>query len=148
MRRREFLTATGTASAVVVAGCSESNSSLDDADRESNPQGGAAEQSTPTPRSTPEGIDGLVSESQYLKPVSVEAYAEGYSEGVRGVIRNISDRRLSYVEVSVYFYQGETRVSDSLDNTSELGAGVEWQFDAPYIGDQEWDTFVGVANHR
>jgi len=90
----------------------------------------------------------LVSDSDALRPVSVEGYVDGYSEGVRGVVKNVSERTLDYVKVDVYFYQGDTRVGNSLDNTTNLTAGTKWAFDAPYVGNQEWDSFVGVANHR
>jgi len=148
MDRRAVLLGVGTA----LAGCGGSSS--DDAD-----QSGATDppaSPSPTPTATPEptptetarGIDGLVSDSRYLKPISVEGYVDRYSEGVRGVIKNVSERTLDYVKIDMYFYQGDTRVGDSLDNTTNLTAGTEWAFDAPYVGDREWDSFVGVANHR
>jgi len=153
MRRRQYLVTIGAAAALAGCGTSddvEQEYENGDGDGASNPTAEPAGTPKPTPtrEPTPAGIDGLITESEFLRPVSVRAYAEDYTEGVRGAVENISDRRLSYVEVAMYFYQGETRVSDSLDNTTELNPGVTWRFDAPYVGDAEWDKFVGIANHR
>jgi hypothetical protein len=147
MDRRAVLLGVGT----MLAGCADNNSSGDASGNDPpDPTSSPTQTATPepTPTETARGIDGLVSDSRYLEPISVEAYVDRYSEGVRGVIKNVSERTLDYVKVDMYFYQGDTRVGDSLDNTSNLTAGTKWAFDAPYVGNQEWDSFVGVANHR
>ena len=144
MDRRAVLLGVGTA----LAGCGGSSSDGADQSGATNPSSSPSPSPEPTPTETARGIDGLVSDSRYLKPISTEAYVDKYREGVRGVIRNVSERTLDYVKVDMYFYQGDTRVGNSLDNTTNLTAGTEWAFDAPYVGTREWDSYVGVANHR
>ena len=100
MRRREFLTAAGTASTVAVAGCSVGSSTGDD---------------------------------------------EGRTRRRR---RRSTPRRLWDVAVDVYFHDGRTFVDDGLDDTPELGPGAEWEFDVPYPGDRQWDTYVGITKYE
>ncbi len=153
MRRREFLAATGAASAAAVAGCSV-ESSTDGSDRGADadpdpPPATATAVDAPTATPTaPEEIHGWISERRRLRPVSAEAYVGDRATGVRGVLENVSPRRLRGVAVELYFYDGRTFVGDGLDDTAELGPGAEWEFDAAYRGDRPWDTYVGMTKYE
>ena len=96
----------------------------------------------------PEDVHGWISEQRRLRPVPAEAYAGDGATGVRGVVENVSPRRLRDAAVDVYFHDGRTFVDDGLNDTPELGPGAEWEFDVPYPGDRQWDTYVGITDHR
>lgn len=62
---------------------------------------------------------------------SVAFYSKDMSSGVRGEVTNTSDSSISYTGIQVKFYDSEgTRLGEGLDNTSDLGAGETYAFDA------------------
>lgn len=62
---------------------------------------------------------------------SVAFYSEDMSSGVRGEVTNTSDSSISYTGIQVKFYDSEgTRLGETLDNASDLGAGKTYAFDA------------------
>lgn len=69
-----------------------------------------------------------------LEIVEDEFYEEDMGAGVRGVVQNNGDEEIAYVEVKAEFLDSEgTRIGDGLANTSDLGAGQKWEFDAAYL---------------
>lgn len=70
-----------------------------------------------------------------LELLEHEWYEEEFSAGVEGTVVNNSDSEVSYVGVQVKFVNDEgTRIGESLDNTTELGGGTKWAFDAMFTG--------------
>lgn len=48
-----------------------------------------------------------------------------------GVIKNNSEKEMSYVEIEVILYdENDTQIGTALDNTTTLKAGGTWKFDA------------------
>lgn len=77
-----------------------------------------------------------------LEIVSSERYTEEYSEGVRGVARNVSEEVLAYAEVSAVFLDSDgAQVGDGIDNTSDLQPGRKWRFDCSYLGDADFSGY-------
>ncbi|EMA51197.1 hypothetical protein C451_15923 [Halococcus thailandensis JCM 13552] len=77
---------------------------------------------------------------------SVEYYSEDVSNGVRGEVTNTSDSSISYTGIEVKFYDGEdTRIGEALDNTSDLGGGETYAFDA--IGMLDSDKADSIASY-
>jgi cytoskeletal protein RodZ len=61
---------------------------------------------------------------------SAAYYEEDYQSGVRGEITNTSDDEISYTSIEVKFYDDEgTRLGESLDNATDLGAGETYAYD-------------------
>lgn len=108
----------------------------------------ATEEPTPVdddgynPNKSPTPIQGLISRSPALRPIEVESFVDDYSSGVRGTVENISDRTLDYVQANAYFYVGDTRVGEGLDNATDLLPGTKWEFKCTYFGDSEWESYV------
>ena len=77
---------------------------------------------------------------------SAEYYADDVSNGVRGEVTNTSDSSISYTGIEVKFYDGEdTRIGEALDNTSDLGGGETYAFDA--IGMLDSDKADSIASY-
>ncbi|ELY77287.1 hypothetical protein C488_07152 [Natrinema pellirubrum DSM 15624] len=53
---------------------------------------------------------------------------------VDGEAENVSGSELSYAEVEVKFYEGDTLADSFLDNVNNLGAGETWAFSVQYTG--------------
>lgn len=140
MYRRRLLI--GVASAMTVAGCTSGT------DVEATESPTDTPRATPSPDPTPTPIEGLVSQSPHLRPVSVRDYQLSDPGGVRGVVENISGTALDYVEVTTYFYNDDTQVGNTLDNTDSLPPGKKWEFHTPYNGDQHWNQFVARADDK
>jgi hypothetical protein len=77
---------------------------------------------------------------------SVAYYSEDMSNGVRGEVTNTSDSTISYTGIQVRFYDSDdTRIGETLDNTTDLGAGETYAFDA--IGALMSDEADSVASY-
>lgn len=77
---------------------------------------------------------------------SVEYYSEDMSNGVRGEVTNTTDSSISYTGIQVKFYDSDdTRIGETLDNTSDLGAGETYAFDA--VGLLTGDKADSVASY-
>lgn len=62
---------------------------------------------------------------------SVAYYSEDFSSGVKGEVTNITDSTISYTGIEVKFFDSEgTRLGQTLDNATDLGAGKTYAFDA------------------
>lgn len=77
---------------------------------------------------------------------SVAYYSDDMSNGVRGEVTNTSDSTISYTGIQVRFYDSDdTRIGETLDNTTDLGAGETYAFDA--IGALTGDDADSVASY-
>ena len=143
MRRRTLLATLGTASTIAIAGCSSEESERQEGstNEESSDDGSSddgSSESDNTESGSANDNSGSDEPEQLVNLVEHEFYNEGqFDVGVEGVVENVSDQELSYVEVSVYFLDSEgTQIEEGLDNTSDLAAGRRWEFDATYLGDE------------
>ncbi|WP_456327009.1 FxLYD domain-containing protein [Palaeococcus sp. (in: euryarchaeotes)] len=67
-----------------------------------------------------------------------ELKTDGYSYFVEGVAKNNGDKRLSYAEVRVKFYDKDNNVlGNSIDNVLDLDPGQTWKFKIYYFGEGE-----------
>lgn len=141
--RRTFLTAAATlglAGTTVLAGCA-----ADEADESDNAVTGQANTDTTQPTQTQATTTQQATEtdsttttateleqSDQVKILSHEFYTDDFGGfGVKGKLKNVSDKTLSYVEVSVKFFDASgTRVAEGLDNMTNLAAGTTATFDA------------------
>lgn len=83
---------------------------------------------------------GATSADYRLVVTESEFYQEGYTEGVRGVVENISETDFDYVQIEIGFYdESGAKVADGLDNTSGLAANSRWRFDAMFLGSNPED---------
>ena len=68
---------------------------------------------------------------------------------VEGIAQNTGDKRLSYAEVRVRFYDSDgTLLDTSIDNTNDLDPGMKWRFKVYYFGDgtpAKYDIGVGTC---
>jgi hypothetical protein len=75
-----------------------------------------------------------------LKVVSHEvSYGEYGNPAVTGIIENTSNESYSYVQVSVNIYKGDTQVSTTMANTSNLQPGRKWKYEAHILQDVQGD---------
>lgn len=55
-------------------------------------------------------------------------------EGVAGIAKNVSSRELD-VFVKVEFYNGDTRLEESMRSATGLDAGQSFEFEVPFLGE-------------
>jgi hypothetical protein len=124
--RRQLLAALGaTASTLALAGCTGSESGdfeegSDDGDTTSGGNSG----------------DGSSNDIELLNHEMVREDEGGMAESVKveGEAENVSGGELSYAEVEVKFYEGETLAESFLDNINGWAAGETWAFEVQYPG--------------
>lgn len=91
-------------------------------------------------------------DKKMVEVVSKEEYTTDFhTPGVKGKLKNVSDRELGYVGVEVKFYDSEdTRLGESLDNTEDLSAGESWAFDAAAldVDPEEYDHYKMTLDVR
>jgi hypothetical protein len=135
MNRRRYLAAIGaTASGIALAGCSE-----DGSEDFENGNGGNGETENQNDDSTTSGGDSGDGSSNDIELLSHELVRENEGEPsetvkVEGEAENVSGGELSYAEVEVKFYEGDTLAESSLDNISGWSAGETWAFEVQYPG--------------
>lgn len=130
MNRRDFIGSAIVVSmaAIPLAGCVGQEPVQADIPKQkptAQPSQSPSVQSTVTETSTPE-----VEKS--VKVLSQEFYTGDFgSFGVKGEIENVIDKTLSYVEVSVKFFdEAGTRIAEGLDNIGNLAPGQTASFNA------------------
>lgn len=148
MQRRTFITAIGaTAATMSIAGCTG-----DDEPSDSSSGGADSTSSGDSSSGSADGSKGTDSGSSKpkLEILEDEFYEEDMSAGVKGTVINNSDSEISYVGVQAKFLDSEgTRVGEGMDNTTELGGGQKWSFDAMYMdteSDQIDDYKIEVSD--
>ena len=118
LNRRRYLATLGTtASALTLAGCSDSESG----DFEEGNEGGNGGNSNEIELKSHE----MVREDEGGSAESVK---------VEGEAENVSGGELSYAEVEVKFYEGDTLADSSLDNINGWAADETWAFEVQYPG--------------
>lgn len=148
MDRRKFITASSTALATILAGCTSSGSDPEDREQGST-DGGSGDDGDRDSGSA--GGDGGSESEQFVDLLEHEWYNDGqYDAGVRGKIKNVSEETLSYVQIDVFFLDSEgTQIGEGVDNTSDLAPGRVLEFEVAYLDtdadrveDYEIDTSV------
>jgi hypothetical protein len=137
LNRRRYLTAVGTtASALALAGCSESDSgdsSGGNVDNSNSGNGNSSGGGSNSGNGNSGNSDG--GDQPDVEILNDEFYEEQFQAGVRGTAVNNTDSELSYVEATATFLDSEgTQIGEGLDNVSDLAAGREWEFDCLYTG--------------
>jgi hypothetical protein len=116
--RRGYLTTAAALTGIAVAGCSDVEDNGDDG------ESGDAD----------DGSDGSSADLELLdhQAVREDEGTDFESLAVEGTARNTSGGELSYAEVEVKFYAGDTLDDSFLDNVNNLGDGEEWNFEVQY----------------
>jgi len=129
----------GTASTILLAGCSSDETEREDGDAGNGGDSGGGGDSTTADSGGSGGGDAnqtTQSSGNSVEILNHEWYEEDFSAGVRGTIENTTDEELSYVEISVYFLDSDgTQIGEGLDNFSDLAGGRTAEFDAMYVDD-------------
>jgi hypothetical protein len=147
LNRRRYLATLGTtASALTLAGCSgddggdfeegndggngnnnDGNSGGDGNDGGGNNNGGDT---------TSGGNSGNSNDIELLSHEMVRENEGSAAESakVEGEAENVSGGELSYAEVEVKFYEGDTLAESFLDNINGWSAGETWAFEVQYPG--------------
>ncbi|WP_152422571.1 FxLYD domain-containing protein [Natrinema pellirubrum] len=121
MDRRTYLTTTaGVIGAVGLAGCSGDEGDFEGGNGNGNGNGN----------------NGSSNDVELLNHELVRENEGGMAEtvSVDGEAENVSGSELSYAEVEVKFYEGDTLADSFLDNVNNLGAGETWAFSVQYTG--------------
>lgn len=143
LNRRQFVaTVVAASSAVATAGCSddgefEEGSSGDSNDADTGDSGGGSGGGGNGDGDTGDGSGGGSSSDIELLSHEMVREDEGSmaeSVTVEGEAENVSGSELSYAEVEVKFYEGETLAESFLDNINNLSAGETWAFDVQFPG--------------
>ncbi|MFC7071655.1 FxLYD domain-containing protein [Halovenus rubra] len=159
LNRRRLLAVLGTtASSLALAGCSgddgsdveektSPSDSGDDSSGTSTSDSGDGSSGTSTSDSgdgssetstSDSGGDSDVSSDkiEVLSHELVRKYEGEMSESVviEGKAKNVSDDELSYAQVVVEFYKGDTLAETFLDNINNWSAGKTWAFEVAYPG--------------
>lgn len=76
-----------------------------------------------------------------LELLSKETIVDGYSRYVSGEIRNNTNSKYSYVQITINFYDSNNNlIETSIDNVSNLDSGEVWKFKV-YIIDDNADQY-------
>ncbi|MDL0144692.1 FxLYD domain-containing protein [Halobacterium salinarum] len=129
LNRRRYLATLGTtASALTLAGCSESDS-------EDSGGGNANDNSGDSSNGNSDNSGG--NDQSDVEILSHEFYEDEFSVGVRGTAKNNTDSELSYVQAeAVFLDESDTQIGEGLANVSDLAAGRKWEFDCMFLGDE------------
>lgn len=136
LNRRRYLAVLGsTVSTFAFAGCSDIGS---DDFEEGNGNGNGNNEGN-SGGDTTSGEDGGNGSSQDVELLNHETVRENEGEmtetlKVEGEAKNVSGEELSYAEVEVKFYEGDTLAESSLDNISGWAADEVWAFEVQYPG--------------
>ena len=135
LNRRRYLATLGTtASALALAGCSEDDSG----DFEEGNDGGNGNNNDGNSGgdTTSGGNDGNSNDVELLSHEMVREDEDSAAESVKveGEAENVSGGELSYAEVEVKFYEGDTLAESFLDNINGWSAGETWAFEVQYPG--------------
>ncbi|RKS81531.1 hypothetical protein BDK61_0817 [Haloarcula quadrata] len=129
-RRRYLATIGATVSGLVLAGCSESESGdFEDGN-------GSGTSTSGNGGSNGNSGDGSSKDVELLNHEMVRENEGKMSETVKvvGEAENVSGGELSYAEVEVKFYEGDTLAESFMDNINGWSAGETWSFEVQYPG--------------
>ena len=136
LNRRKYLATLGaTVTSLTLAGCgSDDGGDFEEGGGDGNNDGGGSnggDDSTPT-----SGSDGASQDIELLSHEMVREDEGGMAESVavEGEAENVSGGELSYAEVEVKFYEGDTLAESFLDNINGWSAGETWAFEVQYPG--------------
>jgi hypothetical protein len=140
LNRRQYLATIGTTvSALALAGCSEESDEFEEGGDDDSSGGDGNDDSSGgdgNDDSTEEESDGSSSDIELLSHEMVREDEDGPAESVKveGEAENTSGGELSYAEVEVKFYKGDTLDESFLDNINGWSAGEIWGFEVQYPG--------------
>jgi hypothetical protein len=133
LNRRRYLTTLGaTATSLALAGCSSDDSS----DFENGNGDGGGGNGGGTTNDGGNSGDGSSNDIELLSHEMVREDEGGPAESVKveGEAENVSGGELSYAEVEVKFYEGDTLAESFLDNINGWSAGETWAFEVQFPG--------------
>jgi len=141
LNRRRYLATLGTtASALTLAGCSEDGGDFEEGNGDGNSGGdgndGSGNNNGGDTTSGGNGDDGSSNDIELLSHEMVREDKDTAAESVKveGEAENVSGGELSYAEVEVKFYEGDTLAESFLDNINGWSAGETWAFEVQYPG--------------
>jgi hypothetical protein len=141
LNRRQYLATIGTtASALALAGCSENGGDFEEGNGDGNSGGdgndGGGSNNGDDTTNGGNGGDGSSKDIELLSHEMVREDEGGPAESVKveGEAENVSGGELSYAEVEVKFYEGDTLAESFLDNINGWSAGETWAFEVQYPG--------------
>jgi len=124
-RRRYVETIIAAVSSIALAGCAGEEGDFESGDGDGSDNSGDGN-----------GNDGSSNEIELLPHEMVREDEGGMAESVKveGKAENVSGDELSYAEVEVKFYEGDTLAESFLDNINGWSAGETWAFEVQYPG--------------
>ena len=137
-RRRYLATAGATASALLLAGCTDDSGDFEEGGGSNGGSSGDnSDDSSDDETSSEDSSSG--GSSQDIELLSHEMVREdegGMAESVsvEGEAENVSGGELSYAQIEVKFYEGDTLAESFLDNINGWSAGETWGFEVQYPG--------------
>lgn len=140
MNRRRYLATLGTtASSLSLAGCSgDDGGDFEEGNDGGDNSGDGGDESTNGGDTTSggNGGDGSSNDIELLSHEMVREDEGGPAESVavEGEAENVSGAELSYAEVEVKFYEGDTLAESFLDNINGWSAGETWAFEVQFPG--------------
>jgi len=132
MQRRKYLVTIGaTVSGLSLAGCSEDDGGDFEEGNGNNNDGNSSDTT-----SSGNGGDGSSNDIELLSHEMVREDEGSAAESVKveGEAENVSGGELSYAEVEVKFYEGDTLAESSLDNINGWSADETWAFEVQFLG--------------
>lgn len=58
---------------------------------------------------------------------------DGYVRHITGKVKNNTNKKYSYVQISINLYKDDTLLGSTMANANNLGAGEIWEFSAPVL---------------
>ncbi|PSQ06701.1 hypothetical protein BRC92_00595 [Halobacteriales archaeon QS_4_69_31] len=137
LNRRRFLATLGTtASALALAGCSEDSGDFEEGNDGGNGNNNDGNSGGDGNDTTSGGNGGNSNDIELLSHEMVREDEDSAAESVsvEGEAENVSGGELSYAEVEVKFYEGDTLAESFLDNINGWSADETWAFEVQYPG--------------
>lgn len=133
-RRRYLATAGTTASALLLAGCTDDSGDFEEGGGSNG--GSNADSSDDETSSEDSSSGGSSNDIELLSHEMVREDEGGMAESVsvEGEAENVSGGELSYAQIEVKFYEGDTLAESFLDNINGWSAGETWGFEVQYPG--------------
>ena len=133
-RRRYLATAGTTASALLLAGCTDDSGDFEEGGGSNG--GSNADRSDNETSSEDSSSGGSSNDIELLSHEMVREDEGGMAESVsvEGEAENVSGGELSYAQIEVKFYEGDTLAESFLDNINGWSAGETWGFEVQYPG--------------
>jgi len=138
MKRRRYLeSAAGTATVLLLAGCTDDEDE-DSSGGDANNGGGNGGDASGNGGDDSGSGDSNSGGGSDIELVDHQFYQDDFSVGVRGTAENTSGEELSYVEAeAVFLDENDTQIGEGIDNVTDLAAGRRWEFECMFLGSDE-----------